>query len=58
MRNTDSHVGRLIAIGAGALVLALLVGTCVTYNRLISSDQAVESQWAQVESVYQRRAMS
>ena len=27
-----------------------------TYNRLVALDQAVQSQWAQVESVYQRRA--
>ncbi len=27
-----------------------------TYNRLVTLDQAVQSQWAQVESVYQRRA--
>ncbi len=27
-----------------------------SYNGLVSSDQQVQSQWAQVESVYQRRA--
>jgi LemA protein len=51
-----NNLGRFLAI-AGALVLAgVLVGTCVTYNKLVSSDQAVQSQWAQVENVYQRRA--
>lgn len=28
----------------------------VTYNQLVRSRQAVDAQWAQVESVYQRRA--
>jgi LemA protein len=41
-----------------AAVLAILVpigcGT-TTYNKLVSLDQAVQSQWAQVENVYQRR---
>jgi LemA protein len=43
----------------GGLVLILLivvVGLAGTYNRLVTLDQAVQSQWAQVESVYQRRA--
>jgi len=40
-------VGALAAIGAGA---------AGTYNRLVTLDQAVQSQWAQVENVYQRRA--
>ena len=39
-------------------VLAILVPVgcgATTYNKLVSLDQAVQSQWAQVENVYQRR---
>ncbi len=39
----------MIAVGA-------LLATCATYNRLVSYEQSVEAQWAQVENVYQRRA--
>jgi LemA protein len=47
----------LIALG-GLVVIVLIVVMSLagTYNRLITLDQAVQSQWAQVESVYQRRA--
>jgi len=47
----------LIALG-GIVVIVLAVGMTIagTYNRLVTLDQAVQSQWAQVESVYQRRA--
>ncbi len=30
--------------------------TIITYNRMIRAQQSVDAQWAQVESVYQRRA--
>src|SRR5664280_2460213 len=43
----------------GAIVLILFIGVSSvggTYNRLVTLDQAVQSQWAQVESAYQRRA--
>jgi LemA protein len=50
-------------IGCGVLlVIALLVVGVVGlwgvggYNKLVSLDQAVQAQWAQVENVYQRRA--
>jgi len=40
-----------------AVVAAILGITCVGgYNRLVTLDQAVQSQWAQVENAYQRRA--
>lgn len=48
-------------IGCGVLfVLFALVGMVAlyvmgTYNSLVSLEQGVKSQWAQVESVYQRR---
>jgi LemA protein len=48
------------AIGCvGILVLVALVlgvGVAGGYNHLVSADQAVQAQWAQVENVYQRRA--
>jgi LemA protein len=46
-------------IVGGILVLALLVGAgsvAGSYNHLVTLDQAVQSQWAQVENAYQRRA--
>jgi len=47
----------LIALGGLVIiVLIVVVGLTGTYNRLVTLDQAVQSQWAQVESVYQRRA--
>jgi len=59
MRTTGtpgSHLGRNLTIAAAVLVIAALGGTCVVYNGLVTKDQAVQSQWAQVENVYQRRA--
>lgn len=51
--------GAKIAIGVvGAIVLIVLVfgaGIAGTYNSLVGLDQATQSQWAQVENVYQRR---
>jgi LemA protein len=51
------------AIGCGGLVviilfIAVIAGLALmgTYNRLVRSQQAVDSQWAQVQNVYQRRA--
>jgi len=43
----------------GIIVLVVLIGGMVvagTYNKLNTLDQAVRSQWAQVENQYQRRA--
>src|SRR5215471_8350207 len=51
------------AIGCGGLVVILLVIALVvglffmgTYNRLVGLGQGVDAQWAQVQTVYQRRA--
>ncbi len=40
------------------LLVGVVLGVAVvgTYNRLVSQQQTVEAQWAQVENVYQRRA--
>ena len=47
----------LSVLGIGVLlVLVLLIGGGNTYNGLVSRSQAVDSQWAQVQSQYQRRA--
>jgi LemA protein len=47
----------LIALGGlVVIVLIAVMALAGTYNRLVTLDQAVQSQWAQVESVYQRRA--
>src|SRR5437867_13325726 len=52
--------GAKIALGVlGAIVLGVLIfGGAIagTYNSLVQLDQAAQSQWAQVENVYQRRA--
>ena len=47
----------LIVLG-GLVIVVVIAAMWVagTYNRLVTLDQAVQSQWAQVESVYQRRA--
>ena len=52
-------MGKAIAL----IVLVALLFACVaggiyvatTYNRLVTLDQKVQAQWAQVENVYQRR---
>src|SRR5216110_2903101 len=49
--------GTKIALGViGAIVLIFGGAIAATYNSLVQLDQAAQSQWAQVENVYQRRA--
>src|SRR5881396_1125412 len=52
--------GLKIALGilAAIVLFVVVLGGAVagTYNSLVQLDQAVQSQWAQVENVYQRRA--
>lgn len=45
-------------LGLGVLAILVIFGLSIggSYNTLVSLDQAVQSQWAQVENVYQRRA--
>jgi LemA protein len=38
------------------LVLITVIGGCTSYNSLVRLSQGVDSQWAQVQSQYQRRA--
>lgn len=48
--------GCLIAIGVVlVIVLAIGLGIAGSYNGLVKKSQAVDSQWAQVETQYQRR---
>jgi LemA protein len=51
-------VNRGLLILGGLVLVAVIIAMSVagTYNRLITLDQAVQSQWATVQSVYQRRA--
>ncbi len=49
---------KVLAIVLGLLVfgvLALGLGGCGSYNGIVGRKQAVDSQWAQVETQYQRR---
>jgi LemA protein len=47
-------LGCLAAVVVVVIILAVMVGG--SYNRLVGLSQGVDAQWAQVESVYQRRA--
>lgn len=44
-----------LKLGLVAVVVAVLFSSC-GYNKMVSLDEQVTSQWAQVENVYQRRA--
>ena len=47
----------LIVLGViAAFIVVLALAAVGSYNGLVSSNQGVEAQWAQVENVYQRRA--
>lgn len=39
-----------------AIVVIILIAVGATYNSLVTLDQSVQSQWAQVQNQYQRRA--
>src|ERR1019366_6246789 len=54
MKKFSIILGVLVALGL--LVLILIVAAGGSYNRLVKLSQAVDSQWAQVQNVYQRRA--
>jgi LemA protein len=53
-KGTLGVVGCLGALLLGVLVVGLMAWSA--NNRLVTLEQAVEAQWAQVENVYQRRA--
>ena len=49
--------GCLIAAGVAVVIVLIVVLVFAgSYNGLVKKDQAAESQWAQVENQYQRRA--
>lgn len=57
----DSHSLPIIAcmkslLAFVGIVAVLAMAVFAGYNGLVSSNQAVEAQWAQVQNVYQRRA--
>jgi LemA protein len=54
----SQHVKRnpIVTIVIVLALVLLVVWGVGGYNRLVSLDQNVQSQWAQVENVYQRRA--
>jgi LemA protein len=66
MRNaaTPDHRSTRGALGPGLYLVIFVIAAFVafggwaasSYNRLIQLDQSVQSQWAQVENAYQRRA--
>ena len=43
------------SLGFLALIMVMLFSSC-GYNKMVTMDEQVTSQWAQVENVYQRRA--
>jgi LemA protein len=54
MKKLGIIFGVLIVLGIFILVVIAIAGG--SYNHLVKLSQAVDSQWAQVQNVYQRRA--
>jgi len=54
MKKLAIIVGIMAVLGIFALSVILIAGG--SYNRLVKLSQGVDSQWAQVQNVYQRRA--
>jgi LemA protein len=54
MKKLAIGCGVLVVLGLGALIIIGLAGG--SYNHLVKLSQGVNSQWAQVQNVYQRRA--
>ncbi len=49
-------MGKWIGLGLLGLIVIAIFGSIGSYNKLVSLEQQVRSQWGQVENVYQRRA--
>src|SRR5512147_2365823 len=47
---------RIIAIVLAVIVVLFLFRGCGSYNRLVTLNEQVNREWANVENVYQRRA--
>jgi len=54
MKKLAIILGVLVVLGL--LVMMLILAAGFSYNHLVKLSQAVDSQWAQVQNVYQRRA--
>jgi LemA protein len=54
MKKLAIILGILVVLGIFILILIAVAGG--SYNHLVKLSQAVDSQWAQVQNVYQRRA--
>ena len=54
MKKLGIMIGVLVVIVVLVLILVAIAGG--SYNRLVKLSQSVDSQWAQVQNVYQRRA--
>jgi LemA protein len=54
MKKLGIIFGVLVVLGIFILIIIAIAGG--SYNRLVKLSQAVDSQWAQVQNVYQRRA--
>lgn len=52
MKLSKGLIGLIITVVAIVIVVAYII---VAYNGLVTAEQRVESQWAQVENQYQRR---
>lgn len=48
--------GWIILIAVVVVILIIISSFTKMYNRLVTADEAVNAQWANVENVYQRRA--
>ncbi len=46
----------IILLVIALIVVALIGSVTKSYNKMVSMDESVSSQWSQVENVYQRRA--
>src|SRR6476659_304230 len=51
MKSAFAVLGVVIVI-----IVAVLIGGCGSYNRLVALKQGVDRSWADVQNVYQRRA--
>src|ERR1700692_3875059 len=54
MKKLGIGCGILAVLGIVVLIIIAIAGG--SYNRLVKLSQGVDSQWAQVQNVYQRRA--
>ena len=54
MKKLAIGCGILLVLGIGVLAVILIAGG--SYNKLVKLSQGVNSSWAQVQNVYQRRA--